>query len=231
MKHLLLQLLIFSIFPLHGNGISFLEKKADDSTFYFPIKKTHSYNIVKTNIISKKNQITNTKELSNHLYHSLIFSIFPHWYGTSWDFNGYTNVPNKGYIACGYFVSTTLKHIGFHLNRYTLAQQSSLHEVKTIDSNFHSLKGCSVDSLQNYCKRNLADGIYIVGLDYHVGYLVQDKGHTFFIHSDPTKGVIQEPVNSSYMFNNSTNFYIGAISTNESLLQKWKQNLEIKIIK
>src|SRR5678815_5098001 len=32
--------------------------------------------------------------------------IFPSWYGTAWDFNGTTEVPQQGKIACGYFVST-----------------------------------------------------------------------------------------------------------------------------
>src|SRR6476660_4877291 len=29
--------------------------------------------------------------------------IFPSWYGTPWDFNGTTEVPQQGKIACGYF--------------------------------------------------------------------------------------------------------------------------------
>jgi len=31
--------------------------------------------------------------------------IFPSWYGTPWNFNGTTEVPQQGKIACGYFVS------------------------------------------------------------------------------------------------------------------------------
>jgi len=35
--------------------------------------------------------------------------IFPFWYGTEWDFNGTTQQPGTGRIACGYFVSTVLQ--------------------------------------------------------------------------------------------------------------------------
>ncbi|MFT5617115.1 MAG: hypothetical protein ACI85I_000331 [Arenicella sp.] len=43
--------------------------------------------------------------LSLALTESLINQIIPFWYGTEWDFNGYTAIPNQGEIACGYFVS------------------------------------------------------------------------------------------------------------------------------
>src|SRR5687768_9423034 len=35
--------------------------------------------------------------------------LFPFWEGTDWDFNGTTEVPGKGSIACGYFVTTILR--------------------------------------------------------------------------------------------------------------------------
>ncbi|WMJ72126.1 hypothetical protein RCC89_02925 [Cytophagaceae bacterium ABcell3] len=38
----------------------------------------------------------------------LVNKLIPYWYGTKWDFEGHTDVPGKGEIACGYFVSTTL---------------------------------------------------------------------------------------------------------------------------
>jgi hypothetical protein len=49
-----------------------------------------------------------------------------------WDYNGYTNTPKNGVIACGYFVSTTLKHFGFNLNRYDVAKKYSSSIVKTL---------------------------------------------------------------------------------------------------
>jgi hypothetical protein len=53
------------------------------------------------------NSIPNNK-IGTFIHHSLSKTIFPHWYGTVWDYNGYTNTPKNGVIACGYFVSTTL---------------------------------------------------------------------------------------------------------------------------
>lgn len=62
----------------------------------------------------------------------LVDRIIPHWYGTPWSFGGHTAVPNKGEIACGYFISTTLRDMGIKLNRYRLAQKSPIDEAKVI---------------------------------------------------------------------------------------------------
>jgi hypothetical protein len=45
----------------------------------------------------------------------LLNHIYPYWYGTGWNYNGTTEIPKVGETACGYFVSTTLKHIGFQI--------------------------------------------------------------------------------------------------------------------
>jgi len=36
----------------------------------------------------------------------LVEEIFPAWSGTPWDFNGISQTPGEGEIACGYFVSS-----------------------------------------------------------------------------------------------------------------------------
>ena len=59
-------------------------------------------------IKSNKIAASRTKQASQLLFSNLADSVFPAWYGTKWDFNGHTNVPKEGLIACGYFVSTTL---------------------------------------------------------------------------------------------------------------------------
>src|SRR6185503_21378543 len=59
------------------------------------------------------------------LIQSIYTEIFPSWYGTGWDFNGTTEVPRQGKIACGYFVSTVLRDAGWRVQRVRLAQQAS----------------------------------------------------------------------------------------------------------
>ena len=42
---------------------------------------------------------------------------FKAWYFTPWTFNGYSETPKEGSIACGYFVTTTLSDMRFKVPR------------------------------------------------------------------------------------------------------------------
>ena len=74
------------------------------------------------NSIERKTVI---KQAKAYLFHELTMEIFPSWYGTKWDFNGTTQVPQEGYIACGYFVITTLRDLGLKVPRVKWAQAAS----------------------------------------------------------------------------------------------------------
>ena len=88
-----------------------------------------SYSSVRSSINIKKKVLKNqvsSKEIDldsvcRYFDNALVNDIIPFWYGTKWSFEGHTNKPNDGEIACGYFVSTTLKDVGLNINRYHLA--------------------------------------------------------------------------------------------------------------
>ena len=83
-------------------------------------KHLKNYESLRKRILVRKKELRTMNPESRKIafFHTLVDSIFPYWYGTEWDFNGITESPRKGEIACGYFVSTTLKHMGIRLNRY-----------------------------------------------------------------------------------------------------------------
>src|SRR5688500_17600336 len=58
------------------------------------------------------NRIGVIDEARAYLTQSVYNEVFPYWYGTGWDFNGTTETPGQGKIACGYFVSTVLRDAG-----------------------------------------------------------------------------------------------------------------------
>lgn len=155
------------------------------------------------------------------LYNSLVNQIFPAWYETPWDFNGISNVPGEGEIACGYFVSTTLKHIGFNLNRYKVAQQAASVIIEAICGKKNQKRFGSKESIVAYLSaRN--DGLYVVGLDYHVGFLQVKEGKVYFIHSDYFNvKVVKELAIESTGFSATNSYVLGEISGNKELLLKW----------
>ncbi|GAL87491.1 hypothetical protein CHU_3455 [Sporocytophaga myxococcoides] len=208
-----------------------------------PIDKER-YETVKTNVQSQRQKykvvyqaatLTGKKvvlsEAGKYLHKSLTDTIFSYWYGTKWDFNGYSDKPGEGIIACGYFVSTTLKHCGFNLNRYKLAQEYSLEIVKRISSGDSVLtyRGINAQQFLQKTKGKIQDGLYVIGLDNHVGFLLYEGPEVYFIHSsyfDPV-AVVREKASESKAFATSRTFVMCNISSNEKLIKKWILGEEI----
>lgn len=171
---------------------------------------------------------TSGEDLENYLINQII----PFWYGTPWDFNGYTDVPNQGEIACGYFVSTTLQHVGININRYHLAQQGGLNEAKSLaisEENYETIY--SIDKLKSALKDRYTDGLYFVGLDNHVGYLYIKHGEYYFIHSNyiDDKVMIQKALTAPAFQSNV--YVIAKITTNDLLLNKWRKGELFQVVR
>lgn len=165
----------------------------------------------------------------------LLNEIIPYWYGTTWDFNGHTDTPKKGKVACGYFVSTTLQHLGLNVNRYHLAQQSPENEAKSLAFGNGVIEIMGENSAENLPKIHKAidDGICFVGLgNSHVGYLLKRKGELFFVHSSylsPGAVTIEKAARSA-VFCAYRKYYIVELSSNEAFIKRWLKNQKIEIL-
>lgn len=198
------------------------------------IKRLQYYNeLTTTERYLKRDSIINNA--SKYFTGALLNEIVPHWYGTVWDFNGYTNKPNDGVIACGYFVSTTLKHMGLNINRYKLAQQAGLNEAKTFEP-YENLLIYNIDytdelgSVFIKMKEALADGLYFVGLSCHVGYIYVKNNELYFLHSNYIDGCVMiEKAEYSEAFRSNI-YVIADITFNESLIVKWIENSVIPVV-
>jgi len=194
-----------------------------------------NYSQVLSNLASKRMNLAKSSEgghgavhhSSDALFTTLKDSIFPAWYGTTWDFNGTSNIPGEGEIACGYFVSTTLKHAGFNLNRFKLAQQAASVIVAAVCGKSNQTTFTSVNKVFGHiCKTG--DGLYIVGLDYHVGFILVEHGDVFFVHSDYFNGeVVREDAEFSAAFNSSGIYVLGEITHNDKLMRNWMSNTKL----
>lgn len=159
----------------------------------------------------------------------LVDKIIPHWYGTPWSFGGHTAIPNHGEIACGYFISTTLRDMGINLNRYRLAQKSPIDEAKMIScgSVINKIVEDTPEKAFEEIDCLTKDGLYFIGFDQgHVGYLLKRDGELFLIHSNylSPASVCMETLKESQVFKHFTKFYLVAISHNDALLQRWLDN-------
>jgi len=205
----------------------------DSTKLNINFKAKGDYNTIKHNIqvspkrhfqtLYNKNKEKAIDSASTYLYSKLINDIVPHWYGTPWEFSGHTDIPNQGEIACGYFVSTTLKHLGFVINRYKMAQQAGLNEAIALQPkpDLKIYSGLTFTSLKTKLNNVYKNGVYFVGLDNHVGYvLIKDK-EIYFLHSSYCDNkVVIELAETSPCF--QSNLYVFAeITTNKALIKKW----------
>ncbi|MFC7345751.1 hypothetical protein ACFQO9_03335 [Chryseobacterium zhengzhouense] len=151
-------------------------------------------------------------EKKNYLFKYINYDIPGYWTSTPWSFNGTSREPQKGTIACGYFVTNTLTDFGFDINRTYLAQQASSIMIKKLckDIKYFSKR----QDLDNYILSKDKNQVYLVGLDFHTGFITRENKDTYFIHSNyiNNKGVVKELTKNSQALNASKTFMIGTLN-------------------
>ena len=161
---------------------------------------------------------------------SVYYDLFPAWYGTAWDFNGTSETPQQGKIACGYFVSTILRDTGWKVERVRLAQQASEKIILSLTTNpfVKRFRRVAIDGFVTAVK-NWGTGIYIVGLDIHVGFIVNTGDDVYFVHSsyvEPYK-VIKERAIESSVLANSNYRVLGNILADDRFISNWLEGKAI----
>jgi hypothetical protein len=154
------------------------------------------------------------------LVRTLRDDILPAWNGTEWAMNGTSQVPHDGKIACGYFISTTLLHAGFGVERVRMGQQASEHIARSLVPR-ESLWRTSDQPIADFVARlrKGGDGIYLVGLDNHVGYVIVDGDDTWFHHSGP--GVVRREPALSASFLSTSRYRVATKLFDDALVEKW----------
>jgi hypothetical protein len=150
-------------------------------------------------------------------------SAFPAWAGTKWDFNGTSTTPREGLIACGYFVTTVLLQAGFQVQRVKLAQQASAYIVASL------ARGTKIERITpednaaavKAIHERFGDGLFVVGFDYHVGFLRLDGERAAFCHSsfiEPAAVTCEDPVASGAF---ASRLYVVGDALNDTVLDDW----------
>ncbi len=195
------------------------------------------YDRVQSSVLSKQVTLRNAYKIADTLQKNILIAqtrtylqntitedILPYWDNTEWDFNGTTTTPRMGTIACGYFVTTVLCHARLDLDRYHWGQSASGVLIGSL---------CEKNTVQmirrNDFKRFLKyfylkpDGLYLVGLDAHIGFLEKKGEKLTFIHSRKPKkmGVIREKAQDSPTLQKSDVYVVGNLLLNDVLIKKW----------
>lgn len=180
-------------------------------------------------LITRQTQKTRWKNISKTEKEKIFTSsvtetIIPAWIGTTWDFNGTSEKPQQGSIACGYFVTTILRDAGLNLARVKLAQCTSEQMIVSLvqPKYIQRFRQVTMAGFMQSIK-NQGYGLYIVGLDNHTGFIYNDGNQTYFIHSTfiGTRNVQKENAATSRILEKSKYKVLGKISADEKVLERW----------
>jgi hypothetical protein len=184
------------------------------------------YSQFKASVDANKNLLSKhpTKDISNYLFKLIDEDIYNYWVGTPWEFYGTTRQPKSGSIACGYFVTNTLTDLGFKIDRVGLAEVASGDMIKKLCVGIKSFN--SLNKLNSYLAKQPINSVFIIGLDFHTGYVVKTATNCYFLHSSYIKkeGVVREKIETSQALSTNKFFMIGSLTANGILLRKWVKN-------
>ncbi len=176
----------------------------------------------------RKHLIAGEKEMmqqSVECFMNLIYqSYFDIWDGTPWAFYGTTRTPQKGTIACGYFVTTVLEDMGVPIKRVEMAKTYSEKMIKTL---------VQTENIKKYTPFNLAkfvaelsknsDGVYLAGLDNHTGFIVVKNHEVYFIHSSVIFPgcVVREKAIESVALQINRYTVLGCLTQDKAFMSAW----------
>jgi hypothetical protein len=206
------------------NNLPAFEKKESQSQTAIQQKNKIPYSKLISNIDSlKKSCRSKSFEQSGVAFSTFIGEkIVPYWIGTPWDYNGITQTPNEGFIACGYLVTTILRDAGVAVNRVKMAQCASeqmITSLTTKKENYSRLP--FVDFITKVKSKGI--GLSIIGLDNHTGFLYHDGNELYFIHSSfvGEGRVAKEIAKENGILQGSHYKVVGFISRDEHFIKNW----------
>ncbi len=161
------------------------------------------------------------KKANASLFQTFHADVPQYWIGTSWDFNGTTQEPGKGDIACGYFLTTTMQQTGYDIKRIWMAQQASSVLIKQYCSDIKI--SSKLGSIIAYLKSQPDSSCFIIGLDFHTGFVTKNGTDMYIIHSNyiENEGVIKEKIEHSKVLKNNKYFMIGSMTKRKDHIATW----------
>lgn len=174
-------------------------------------------------------------EARRYVVDAMVEQVFPRWIGMPWTMaiirDGLkpdARVPweqGRG-VSCSFFVVSTLENAGLRLaGRRTFAGAVSLPVQLSLSPRRQDLRRWHGIGPAGLKRRMLdwGDGLYIVGLNCHIGYIVVRGGDVRFVHSSYTEPyeVVDEPLVEAAAIANSPGYVVTALYRDDRLIDHW----------
>lgn len=171
---------------------------------------------------------------------AIVREIFPAWLGMSWGLgpNSTANRPHAPgmTVACGYFVSSVLENAGLRLKtRFSYAQAPALRVQKTLApraADLHRYFSVSGEALAGKIA-GLGEGLYIIGLANHIGFVVVDAAGVRLVHASYTDDqvVISEPLATARAIADSRpkGYFVTPVMHDDRLADLWLRGVAVPL--
>jgi len=164
--------------------------------------------------------------------------LLPAWLGTRWAFHGTADEPlaPQG-IACGYFVATVLQHAGLQLeSRRGFARSTARTIARSLippGPAHHRVFSVPAAVLER-TMLSLGEGLYLIGLDVHVGFVVVRGGVVRVVHASylAPRTVVDEPITASGAIEHSRDagYHVTALFADDTLVDAWLRKTSLKLL-
>jgi hypothetical protein len=172
------------------------------------------------------------EEARRFVVDTLVTQVFPAWMGMPSGAGPQATAsrPHEPgmYISCSYFLTAALQNAGLVLeSRARFAQAPAAWIERALlppGGQIHRYGNLPADELEKKLV-GLGDGLYVVGLDIHVGFIVVRDGHARFVHSSytPPGTVVNEPVVSSMAIalSRRKGYWISPLFQDDRIIEMW----------
>jgi hypothetical protein len=158
--------------------------------------------------------------------------VFPAWMGmpSAGGPQATASMPHQPgmYISCSYFLTAALQNAGLMLeSRSRFAQAPAAWIERALlppGGQIHRYGNVSAEELERRLVE-LGEGLYVVGLDIHVGFIVVRGGRAWFVHSSytPPGTVVREPVVSSeaIALSRRKGYWVSPLFRDDRIVEMW----------
>jgi hypothetical protein len=159
-------------------------------------------------------------------------TVLPAWMGTPWGLGPRSTAlrPHQAgmVVGCSYFVTGVLQNAGLRLeSRTRFAQAPSVlmqQALSPAPRDLHRFPGMDPATLERRIAA-LGDGVYIVGLNIHTGFLVVRGGKVRVVHASytPPQEVVDEPLASSAVihYSRGRGYVVTPLFRDDRLIDYW----------
>ncbi len=185
-------------------------------------------------VLAKEWRVNPSARLQNAIESEIISSVeelFGYWLGTTWALGApQTTTPQSGKINCGTFVGRILHDSGFVVKVKKLQRQPSQLIIKSFvgRGRIRKFSNAKMDKFL-LSVREMGPGLFIIGLDFHVGFLLQTEIDLRFIHASFETGtVVNEDAATAMPITSSGYKVVGKILSPRNV-RNWLSGERIKV--